>query len=179
MTSQIKYCLDANVLITAWRDDYPPDIFPNLWKLLIENKHEIIFPEIIYNEIDPNYNQDRKKLPIEKLRIEYPLRVWIEENQFRHMKAGAEVEAIALELERTYQTKEHGTGANKNDIHLIAFAKQYQLKVVTLEGEQPQRPNKISKCKIPLICKEQDINCINFVQLLRSIIHGHQNIVTN
>lgn len=31
-----KYCLDANVLIEAWRKYYNPKFCPDYWKILIE-----------------------------------------------------------------------------------------------------------------------------------------------
>jgi hypothetical protein len=38
MTSQVQYCLDANVLITAWHHAYPQDLFPEIWSLLMTIK---------------------------------------------------------------------------------------------------------------------------------------------
>ena len=39
MTShiQIKYALDANILINAYRDYYPIDVFPGFWDFLSNN----------------------------------------------------------------------------------------------------------------------------------------------
>ena len=72
-------------------------------------------------------------------------------------------------MEKSYQIKPKSKGANVNDILLIAFAKQNNYKVVTLEAEQLQPPNKISNYKIPLICNKEKVTCINFVELLREL----------
>ena len=32
----MTYSLDSSVLITAWRRNYPPDVFPTLWSNLAE-----------------------------------------------------------------------------------------------------------------------------------------------
>lgn len=54
----------------------------------------------------------------------------------------------------------------RNDITLIAYAMVTGKTVVTFEGEQPQKPGKKCNYKIPLICHEQSVECINFVAML-------------
>ena len=60
----------------------------------------------------------------------------------------------------------NGKGANEADISLIAFALLKDQTVVTLEAQQNQKPNKRSNYKIPLICQEENVECIDFVELL-------------
>ena len=60
-------------------------------------------------------------------------------------------------------------GANQTDIKLISFAKLMNKKVVTLESPQPEKPQKKSRYKIPLICKEERVDCINFVEMLEQL----------
>ncbi len=72
----------------------------------------------------------------------------------------------ALELMNKYETDEHSKGASDTDITLIAYAWLHSHTVVTLEAEQNQKPMKKSKYKIPLICQEEAVECINFVELL-------------
>ena len=38
MNTQAMFCLDANVFIQGWYQIYPPDLFPDTWKLLVANK---------------------------------------------------------------------------------------------------------------------------------------------
>lgn len=168
MNSQIKYCLDANVLITAYNELYPQDLFPGTWKLLARKEQQIVFLKTIFDEIDPYSGNDRD-LQANQRKEKYPLRYWLETNNFSTRKTDGETNQIALQLEHDYQTKEHGQGANKNDILLIAFAQRYNYTVVTLEANQLQTPRKKSNCKIPLICREEDVSCINFVELLRGL----------
>lgn len=41
--------------------------------------------------------------------------------------------------------------------------------VVTFEREQTQKPAKKSNYKIPLICRDQEVCCINFVKMLQNL----------
>jgi len=52
---------------------------------------------------------------------------------------------------------------------LIAYAKITNSTVVTLEKKQPNKP--VPKCnyKIPLICEEQEVKCINFINMLEEL----------
>ena len=52
---------------------------------------------------------------------------------------------------------------------LIAYAKIMDKTVVTFEGEQPQKPGKKSNYKIPLICREQNVECIDFIKMLQCL----------
>ena len=52
------YCLDANALITPWKNSYPPDVFPTLWDEIAKQwvNLEIIKP--IYDEIRQDTSSD-------------------------------------------------------------------------------------------------------------------------
>lgn len=71
-----------------------------------------------------------------------------------------------MELQREYEIGPTTKGASKQDVTLIAYAYLNEHTVVSLESEQPQKPKKLSKYKIPLICKEQNVECITFVDFL-------------
>ncbi len=166
-----QYCVDANVFITAWYDryiGYPPRIFPSLWKQLSECRSDIVLIKPIFDEIEPISPPD-KKLSIEKKREKYPLRVWMEENQFDVTDINDETKAVSLDLEKEYEINSESKGAGQNDITLIAYAKIMDKTVVTFEAKQPQKPGKKSNYKIPLICQEQDVACINFIDMLDSL----------
>lgn len=66
-----------------------------------------------------------------------------------------------------YETDEYARGADEKDVTLIAFALLGNHTVVTLEEKQKQPPAKKSNYKIPLICHLKNVECINFVDLLR------------
>ena len=161
-----RYCLDANVFMAAWYKSYPQHIFSSLWEQLAECRRNIVLIKPIYDEIEPISSADRK-LPIEKKQGKYPLRVWLEEHKFGATDINDETNALSLVLEREYEVKIESKGASQNDITLIAYAKIMDKTVVTFEGEQPQRPAKKYKYKIPLICREQGVPCIDFIGMLQ------------
>ena len=97
------------------------------------------------------------------------MRLWVEDNGFTPIPIGNDIDGKALELERKYQTDNHGKGADQNDIKLIAYAKYTENTVVTLESIQTTRPQKVSNYKIPLICAEEDVGCITFARMLQEL----------
>ena len=57
----------------------------------------------------------------------------------------------------------------KNYIALIAYAKYESKTVVTLEAKQLQKPEKKCNYKIPLVCDEQQVECISFITMLERL----------
>ena len=164
-----QYCVDANVFITAWHSSYPINVFPSLWKRLAESRDEIILIKPIFAEIDPISSQDKKKLtPVQK-REKHPIRMWLEDNQFVETPMNDNIDIISLELEKEYGISDVSNGAGQKDISLIAYAKTMNKIIVTLEAMQPQKPSKRYNYKIPLICCEQNVECINFVTMLDNL----------
>lgn len=160
-----KYCVDANIFITAWSVSYPPRIFNPLWNQIAQHQANIVLIKPVFDEIEPIPPSDRK-LAKDKIKEKYPLRVWLEENQFDIPDISDEVNAVSLDLESEYETDNTSNGAGQIDITLIAYAKEMGKTVVTLEKEQPQKPSKKCNYKIPLICDEQKVDCINFIEML-------------
>ena len=102
-----------------------------------------------------------------KLLENYPLRIWLKkEMRIKETPIDDKVEMLALELDGKYETDEPSRGASSEDIKLIAFASLGNHSVVTFESEQKEPPSKKSNYKIPLICKEEKVECINFVEML-------------
>ncbi len=163
-----EYCLDANVFITAWNECYQQSIFPSLWRALAEHHEDIILIKPIYDQIDPFSQSDGNKSLDEK-RTKYPLRVWLMENNFNETPIDESVERKSLLLEKEYETNDEPKGADQKDIKLIAYAKLMNKTVVTFENEQTSRPRKKSNYKIPLICSEQQVECIKFVEMLKRL----------
>ena len=160
-----QYCLDANIFITAWNSGYPIRVFLSLWEQLAHCRNDLVLIKPVFDEIDPISSAD-KKLPKEKKIEKYPLRVWMIENHFDAEPITDEINAVSLELEKEYETNNDPKGANQNDITLIAYAKVKEKIVVTFEEAQPQKPGKKKNYRIPLICDEQGVECINFVAML-------------
>lgn len=148
------YCIDASAIIAAWDEDYPQDVFPSLWPQLAAHRTDMVLIKPIYDEIKPMTN---------------PLRMWMADNGFESIPIDGEVEELSLRLEKEYQVREKSKGASRNDIKLIAYAKMNNKIVVTEEGEQPQKPKKKYKYKIPLICDEKKVECINCIEMIRRL----------
>jgi len=166
----MKFCLDANALISSWYRDYPKTVFPSLWNKLVEIKSRIVLIKPIYYEIEPVISADNK-LPVVEKKRKYPLRMWLAENGFESelVKIDDKINNASLLLEKEYEITTASKGANQNDVTLIAYAQITNNTVVTLEAKQPNKPDKISNYKIPLICEEQDVKCINFIDMLEKL----------
>ncbi len=165
----LKYCFDANIFITTWYQTYPPEIFESLWDQLKNSKDEIILIKEIFDEIEPITGNNRKIHSTEELEKKNALRTWLEDNKFDALVVEEPVHSIALSMEKKYQIKHNSKGASVNDILLIAYAKHHNYSVVTFEAQQPQIPEDKSKYKIPLICKDQNVEYLNFVEFLREV----------
>lgn len=163
-----NYCVDANVFITAWHVNYPLNVFPSLWEELARKRDKIILIKPIFDEIEPVPSSDAK-LDIAKKRNKYPVRMWLEENSFTETPINDDINKTSLELERKYEIDDISKGAGSKDILLISYAKKKDKIIVTLEGNQAQKPTEKYNYKIPLICSEENIECINFVQMLERL----------
>lgn len=161
-----KFVLDANTLITAWNVSYIPSIFPTLWECLSLHKNKIAFIKPVYDEIDPVSTHHRQQSSEEK-KLRYPLRTWLDSCNFEVITLDERTNNEALHLELKYETNESSSGAGSNDIALIAFARKHHWTLVTLEKVQLEAPKHLNKYKIPLICKLENVECINFIEFLR------------
>ena len=97
--------------------------------------------------------------------------MWLIENNFCGLAIDDKVDEESLTLEKHYQTRnsDQNTGANSNDIKLIAYAKINNKTVVTYETPQEPDPKmKMYNYKIPIICQEQEVARITFVNFLRA-----------
>ncbi len=160
-----RYCVDANIFITSWNTAYPIQVFPSLWQQISKHRSNIILIKPVFDEIDPISPSDQRLAKNER-QDKYPLRVWMENNQFAATLITDATNSISLNLEKDYETNNNPKGANQNDITLIAYAKSEDKIVVTFEEKQPQLPGKKCNYKIPLICDEQQVECISFVEML-------------
>lgn len=149
-----KFCLDTNIFISAWNVYYPIDVFPNLWSQLVENKEKLEVIKPIQEELQKG-DDDLWK--------------WFEAQSFTVYDLNNDVEKQSLNLEGKYETRINSKGAGSIDIKLIAYAKYHKKTVVTLEKRQIEKPDKFHNYKIPLICQEESVECIDLVTLLRRL----------
>ena len=157
--------MDANIFIDSWNDFYPIRRFPTLWAELPKYKQYMVLIKSVYDQIDLISATDKKMAQKEKDK-KYPLRAWMVKNQLNSTAVDADVEKLSLSLEKKYEIREKGEGVDQVDITLIAYAKKNKKIVVTFEKKQTQLPKYRYRYRIPLICEEEQVRCINFIEFL-------------
>ena len=154
------FCLDANVLITAWDVIYPIDVLPTLWSEIADKRHSMLLLQPIYEEIKPRENELKK---------------WLESNNFFPTDADSAAVNLSMDLGREYrvgessESSQSSKGVSVNDLRLIAYAQIHKKIVVTLEAKQKQPPKEKWKYKIPTVCEQERVHCINFIEMLREL----------
>ena len=144
--SLVTYCLDANVLIQAWRHYYSPSICPDYWDLLDElgSKERVFIPEEIRGEIT-NTEDD--------------LTAWLKSSSIPVRKTSKGVtdcwsRILKANKDHQYLVAE-GKGRSLADPWVISHALDCGATVVTKEDSAGySRPTKI---KIPHVCDNMKI----------------------
>ena len=156
VNSGAPFCLDTNIFMTPWKDTHPIDIFQPLWREMANMRDRMILLKPIYDEIDPSMKKDG-------------LRMWLKANNFIPTEIDNAVLNKSVEWEKKFGVKEKFKGVSVNDLILIAYAKTHGKTVVTLETRQKQLPEKKFNYKIPAVCKQEQVPCINFIEMLRRL----------
>jgi hypothetical protein len=147
------YCIDTSSLITAWRFVYPPDIFPAIWTQLDEliKQHKLISAKEVLLELkigaDAIYD-------------------WANARDYMFLESDETVQRVVTDIINKYPTfipdySPHGIFA---DPYVIAISSVKKLILVTNEkasGAGAKKP------KIPNICRDLNIECIDFLSLIR------------
>ena len=156
------YVLDANVFIAAWRDHYPPQVFPGLWEAL---ENQCCLGRI--RSIDRV--QDEIESPPE-------LVVWLSAIRQEMIASSAEVDVAVVyaQMQAWAEQAEQYTNAAREefarvaDCWLAAYAKAHGATVVTNE-----KSNSTIQRRIPLpnVCAENafDIRVVTLVEMLEEL----------
>jgi len=147
-TEQPIYCIDTSSLI-ALRQSYPSDLFQSIHSQFTElvRSGKIVVLDMVLDEL-----KDR------------------ETDTFNFIKANTPKERLlkfekyiltTQKLIQTYYDGKRKSHSLKADPHIIACAKEENLTVVTEELGSDDT-------KIPYICNKEQVNCINFIDLLRA-----------
>ena len=161
------YLLDANVLIEANAEYYPPDRFPHFWFWLarMAKQGTVKIPAAILDEITPNdsdepftswFSQNRHDLQLdEPINDELLNRVYHEGYGFDHNPDPGQLEILRNDA----QLVSHG---------LIDAAAR---RVVTMERRQtPQDTLPLPhNRRVPLVCHQLGIRCIDTFDLIREL----------
>lgn len=150
-----KYSIDASAILDAWVRYYPYDLFPSFWNkfkdLTLSGGCNAI--ELIEHEITKKDDGCSK---------------WFTENKLSSFFVAIDIDvqyAVSNMMKNpNYQRLvEDRKGVFGADPFVIGLAKVRNLTVVT--GERPN--NNINKPKIPDVCSDMGIDCINILDLMR------------
>lgn len=147
----MKYSIDTSAILDAWRRYYPPDVFPHVWKNLVEliDQDVIIATELVLGELE------RKDDEVYK---------WAKQQSNLFIPIDEEIQLAVLNILQNHKKlidqRKNRSGA---DPFVIALAQIKGCAVLT--GEKPttslKRPN------IPDVCKALRIRNLNMIQLFR------------
>lgn len=161
------YLLDANTLIDAKRDYYPIDSVPEFWEWLVFNgeKGNIKIPIEVYEEFSDTKGKDGQK---------DELAIWSDQPEVKEALLLNEEAEQDLVARITYG----GYVANPTDDDLVKigrdpFLLSYALKnieercIVSTEVSKPSK--KGANRKVPDVCRDFKIRCINNFQMFREL----------
>ena len=147
--NQIVYSFDASALIEAHKS-YPMEIFPSLWVELEQliKSDRLKMSEVVFDEVQDQEIQEWFKEKQLKSHIRVPINQ-IDQNN---------VQVLVPRLVNPQ------TGESAGDPWVIALAQELQNCVVVTHEKMS---GKGGRPKIPNICKELGIECINLLDLFR------------
>ena len=147
----MAYSLDSSVLITAWRRNYPPEVFPTLWS----NLAGLIDEGSIVASVEVRTELERK---------DDEVLAWTKEHEHMYVPIDEATQLrvvdILAKFPRLIDTRRNRSGA---DPWVIALAQARNLVVVTFE----EKSNSATRPKIPDVCDGMTsrVQYLNLVQL--------------
>jgi predicted nucleic acid-binding protein len=153
-----KYCLDANIIIRAWQEYYSPKFCPSYWEILQElgTQEKIFLPQMVLEEIT---------------RTDDDLSGWLKQSKIPIRKID---EPVTECLKRIYEVNPSHKFLVDNikqrslaDPWVIAHALNENAIVVTKEAKEIAINTK--RIKIPNVCENMGIKCINDFQLIEEL----------
>lgn len=146
---QIVYSLDASSLIEA-HHSYPMEIFPSLWHELekLIKSDGIKMPELVFDEVKDEeikkWCEEKELKPYTRVTIDQ-----IDQNK---------VQALIPKLVNPK------TGESGGDPWVIALAQDFQNRIVVTQEKASRNED---RSKIPNVCKDLGIECINLLELIK------------
>src|SRR5665647_46226 len=147
---------DASSIIYAW-DNYPPDIFPPLWKWLAKqvSTNQIAMSVVALEEVQ-HLSPDCAQ--------------WLKDNNIQRLPVSNEILQESMRIKALLEiiNDRYGTGAGENDIIIISTALFLGVGLVSDENMQPSLPRVLANYKIPAVCNMPDVGviCINFLEYI-------------
>lgn len=145
------YSLGSDAIINAWRD-YPIKHLPKVWEWieLMGRTGKAGMSEVVFKELQRGGDECFEWFKSRKERFIYP-----------------NDQTIQTELTRlvnTYNNFGIITGKNEGDPYVVALAIVQNCVVVTNESMS----NNMNGPKVPDVCREEEIRCIKFVDVIRN-----------
>ena len=151
-SSQFNYCIDTSSLVHAYQRSYPPDIFSLLWDKKLDELigiGQLASPFDVLEELKQKHD---KLYEWAKDRSD----MFIEIDHYQD-----ELSKIMADFPRLVDTKKGKSGADPMVIAL-AESKNPSYTVITEEA-----PGSEKSPRIPDVCRNRGIRCINILQLFR------------
>jgi hypothetical protein len=146
------YCIDTSAFLDGWVRHYPPDIFETLWvKLdeLVKSNNIIASIEVLHElkkKDDDIYNWCKERL-----------------NLFQDIDNDVQ-EKVAYIMEKYPRLVDTKKGKSGGDPFVIALSIVKSPKLTIVTGEKGG--SEISP-KIPYVCQQENIRCINILDLIK------------
>jgi hypothetical protein len=153
-----KYCLDANVLIQAWQKYYSPKICPDYWDVLsgLGVQGRIFLPQEVFEEITGTDDD---------------LANWLKGSGIPEYKTDGRVteclKAIYANNPAHKKLVDNTKQRSLADPWVIAHALKEDATLVT--KEEIITANNTTKIKIPNVCDNMGVRCINDFQLVEEL----------
>ncbi len=147
-----QYSIDTSSLVAAWAERYPIDAFPTFWARMDEiiEAGTLIASKEVLRELQRRGEE---------------VYVWFRNRERMFIEIDNPTQDRVLELMENYpKFVDERTNKSAGDPFVIALAMTHNpcLTVVTEEsGGTIQRP------KIPVVCTEEKVPCINLLQMIR------------
>ncbi|MBI4810824.1 MAG: DUF4411 family protein [Ignavibacteriales bacterium] len=153
------YSVDTNVFIDWWERRYPPDVFPSIQKaieqLIISNK--LFAPMRVREEINDVGSPELKQ--------------WAKMNKTIFVQHEEELQEFANKIQFDYPDLiDNTTLEDEADRWIIALAKMHSQDhwiVVTHETPFKKKRKPDRKMYIPDVCRSMNIECVEFLKLMR------------
>lgn len=147
----MRYSLDSDVLIQAWRD-YPIEHFPKVWRSLEElgRKKILGIVDVVYSELEKGGDE---------------LFDWFKKRKDHFVvPTNSNIEKKVTYLVNTYNNFGLITGKNEGDPYVVALAMVEQCLVVTNESMS----NDLNGPKIPDVCRKEGVHWIKIVDIIKN-----------
>ena len=160
----VKFVLDTNVFVQAHRAYYAFDIAPGFWTSVLAHveSERLVSIDRVHDEVLKGGKGDA-------------LEDWVKKQTPKEMFASSKTSEIAAEFapmmqwvqaEARFTADAKAEFAEKADGWLIAYAKKHGYVLVTHEGFNPDRKNKVL---MPVVCKQFGVNYTDTFGMLRAL----------